>query len=168
MSGRPKWKPTKEDLKAIYELAKQGCTDEEIGKAIGICKDTFIKHKSTFFDELKKGRDEGLPINIASVENALLRKCRGFEYEEITEEPVWLVKDGYPAIHEDKQMRITKRVRKFVPPSDSAIFYYLGNRAPDKWKSVNYTKHEHELGPDELKEFAKIADAIESVDTRTD
>ena len=168
MAGRPKYVPSKAHLKAIYELAKAGLTDKEISEEIGIAYRTFCTHKNKFIQELKKGREEGTPINVDRVESALLKKACGFEYEEITREPVYIHKDGYIAIEEGKQMQVTKVVRKMVVPSDTAIIYYLGNRAPDKWKSINNNTFEHELGPDAKEHFSKIADAIEKLDTNSD
>jgi hypothetical protein len=166
--ARSEWKPTKEELKAIYELAKSGCTDEDIIGTLNIAKSTFYKHKSNFFEQLKKGREEGTPLVIDQVVNALIKKATGFEYEEITEEPYYIHKDGYIAVQEGKKMVITKRVKKYVVPSDQAIFYYLGNRAPERWKSVNYAKTEIELGPDAGERFKEIADALEKSDTSSD
>jgi hypothetical protein len=166
--SKPEFKANKEQKKAIYELAKSGCSDAEIAEAIGIHRHTFAKHKYTYFDELKKGREEGEPINISNVENALLKKALGFEYIEITREPHWAKQDGYIGIEKDKGMMVTKEVTKMVIPSDQAIFYYLGNRAADRWKSVNYQKIENELGPDAAEFFKQIADAIERTDTATD
>ena len=166
--ARPKTVITTEQIKAIYKLAKAGCSDHEIAKAIGISYPTFLKNKFEFFDLLKKGREEGLPIHIAAVENALLRKACGFEFTEVTREPHYVHKDGYIAIHEDKEMQVTKTVTKYVVPSDQSIFYYLGNRAPEKWHSVNYAKIEHELGDTAGEYFKQIADALEKSDTATD
>jgi len=166
--GRPKFEVNKEQRKAIYELAKAGCTDQEIADQIGIDRVTFSKYKFTFINELKKGKEEGEPINIANVENALLRKACGYEYTEITEEPHWIKKDGYIGIDEEKKMRITKKVTKHVVPSDMAIFYYLGNRVPDRWQSVNHANLNLELGGDALEYFGKIASEIKKSDTSTD
>jgi hypothetical protein len=161
--ARPEWSPSKAELKAIYEMAKAGYTDGRIAKVLNIANDTYIKHKSKFFEELKKGREEGTPIIVDMVVSALVKKCLGFEYEEVTEEAHYIHKDGYMAIEEGKQMRVTKRVKKFVPPSDQAIFYYLGNRAADKWRSVNY-KSEIDIGDNAKEYFKEIVKAMRERD----
>ena len=165
MAGRPKYVPSKAHLKAIYELAKAGLTDKEISEEIGIAYRTFCTHKNKFIQELKKGREEGTPINVDRVESALLKKACGFEYEEITREPVYIHKDGYIAIEEGKQMQVTKVVRKMVVPSDTAIIYYLGNRASDRWKSVNYKPNEGILPEDAAGYFKEIANVLRERDT---
>jgi len=162
--GRPIFKATKHQLKAIYELGKRGCNDAEIAEAIGISYPTFQKHKHEFFDILKKGREEGEPIIIDMIENALIKKALGYEYEEITKERVsYQLKPGHK-IYTD-EMKVTKIVKKHIVASDQAIFYYLGNRAPGRWKSVNYQRHEIE-GIENISEYFKaVAAEIKESDT---
>ena len=165
--GRNEWKVSKAAKEAIYKLARRGCSDEEIASAIGISRPTFSKHKFTFFDELKKGRFEGEPINIDKVENALLKKACGFEYKETTEEPYYVKKDGYIAIDEEKEMRVTKVITKQVIPSDQAIFFYLVNRKKERWHSIN-NQIITDLGEDAEQYFKQIAAEIKKSDTNTD
>jgi hypothetical protein len=63
----------------------------------------------------------------------LYKKCNGFEYEEITRERMDVPgkKQGDPP---KSKMVITKKVRKFVVPSDGAIEFYLTNKLPDEYK----------------------------------
>ena len=166
-SGRPAFKSTKTQREATYELAKRGCTEEEIANAIKVPYRTFRTHKGQFETELKKGREEGEVINIRNVENSLLKKALGFKYKEITREPHWYKKDGYIAIDKDQKSRITKIVTKEVIPSDQAIFFYLVNRQPNRRHSIN-NQIINDMGENAEQYFKQIADAIKESDTNSD
>lgn len=71
---------------------------------------------------LKRGK---APVDI-EVENALLKRARGYEYEETTTEIVeW--PDGTTRKH-------IKKTTKHVIPDTLAQIYWLKNRRPDKWR----------------------------------
>lgn len=145
-----KYTPSEAHLKAVEQMAHKGVAHSKMAKALGISLATFKRNLNHFELYIKKGRDtvdeEAVQREIASVENALLKRCLGHEYEEITIEQK-KVGAGEP------QVIYRKTVKKQVQPSDSALFYYLGNRAPDKWASVNQPK-EIEKAPDLTREEA--------------
>lgn len=78
---------------------------------------------------LKEGK---APVDI-EVENALLKRAKGYTYTETTEEI-------YTSGERDAngEYRITerhiRRVTKEVPPETAAAFIWLKNRRPDKWR----------------------------------
>lgn len=61
------------------------------------------------------------------VENALLKRAMGFEYEEVTTEIIEQ-QDG-------SQRKHIKRTKKMVVPDTMAAIYWLNNRRPDLWKN---------------------------------
>lgn len=73
---------------------------------------------------LKKGKT---PVDF-EVENALLKRAMGFEYEE-TETIIEEV-DG-------KQRKRIKKIKKVALPETSAIIFWLKNRMPEQWRKFN-------------------------------
>lgn len=85
-----------------------------------------------FSDAIKRGK---APVDI-EVENALLKRALGFEYEEVTTEiedvPTGKVgEDGKPIF---KQRKHIKKTTKTVPPDTAAAFIWLKNRKPKQWR----------------------------------
>ena len=112
---------TSEGLLKIEGWARDGLTDEQIAKNIGISRSTLNVWKdrySDISDALKKGKD----VIDRQVENALLKRALGYEYEEVKEK----FEDGV----------ITERTvtKKEVAPDTTAQIFWLKNRKPDKWR----------------------------------
>ena len=104
-------------LVLIEGWARDGLTDEQISKNLGISKTTLYKYKDEhieLFELLKKGKE----IVDYEVENALLKRALGYEYDEIT----------YECGEE------VKRVRKQVAPDTTAQIFWLKNRKPEQWR----------------------------------
>jgi len=75
---------TPEGLLKIEGWARDGLTDEQIAKNMGIARDTLIQWKKKFTDisdTLKRGKE----VVDREVENALLKRALGYEYDEISE-----------------------------------------------------------------------------------
>ena len=68
------------------------------------------------------------------MENALFKSACGYDVEETTEELRFNKKTH------SYEMVVTKRVRKHVPPSNTAQIFWLKNRMPDKWRDRIETK----------------------------
>ena len=97
--------------------ARDGLTDEQIAKNIGIATSTFYEWKKKeleFSEALKKGKE----VIDFEVENALLKRALGYEYEEETYE------NGI----------LTKKVKKQVAPDTTAQIFWLKNRQVKKWR----------------------------------
>ena len=70
---------TESGLQIIEQWARDGLTEEQIAGNIGICRDTLNEWKNRFpaiSDAIKKGK---APVDF-QVENALLKRARGYEY----------------------------------------------------------------------------------------
>lgn len=111
----------------IEGWARQGLTDEQISKNMSISYSTFREWKKKYpalSAALKKGKT---PVDF-EVENALLKRAMGFEYEE-TETIIEEV-DG-------KQRKRIKKIKKVALPETSAIIFWLKNRMPEQWRKFN-------------------------------
>lgn len=145
---------TKDKLILLTAWARDGLTDEQIAKNIGISRQTLYKWKNDNIDilnALKKGKE----VVDIEVENALLKKALGYKYDEITYETIY---------DKDKQKYVkqeTKRVTKEVQPDPLSIFYWLKNRKSDKWKDrVSDTENDEQIkeAKDILVKIRKVAD----------
>ena len=115
---------TEDGLLKVQGWARDGLSNEQIAHNIGINKDTLYewqKRFSDFSDALKKGKE----VVDREVENALLKRALGYEYDEVTQEPVTDKDTGIT------EMRVTKRVTKQIVPDVTAQIFWLKNRKPD-------------------------------------
>jgi hypothetical protein len=125
-------------LEEIKHWARDGLTDAEICERLKVSVASFCEYKKQYmelFEALKENKD--FADNL--VVDSLYMRAKGYEYEEITKEPV-LRKDskGNPVLDdEDKpiyDMVVTKIVKKNVVPDTTAQIFWLKNRQPDKWR----------------------------------
>lgn len=127
--GRNKYQEwlTPEGLIKIEGWARDGLSNEQIAHNMGISKDTLYtwqKRFPDFSDALKRGKE----VVDREVENAMLKRALGYEYEEVTQE---LVTDKDTGVTE---MRVTKRVTKQIVPDVTAQIFWLKNRKPSDWR----------------------------------
>ena len=119
--GKYEYWLTPEGLLKLEGWARDGLTDEQIAQSIRISRETLYAWKKKYPDisyALKRGKE----IVDRQVENALLRRALGYEYEEVKE------KFEYGEITE---RTVTK---KEVVPDTTAQIFWLKNRKPDKWR----------------------------------
>mgnify|MGYP001503419679 FL=1 len=111
-------------LVEIEAWKRDGLTDEQICKNLGIVKDTFYKYKekyADFSDALKKGKE----VADIEVENALFKRAIGYRYKEKIKEVKEI--DG-------KKTVFVKEVEKEMPGDVGAQIFWLKNRKSSKWK----------------------------------
>lgn len=111
----------KDKLILLEGWARNGLTDEQIAKNIGINRTTLYdwkKKEINIADALKKGKE----VVDFEVENALLKKALGYT---ITLKEEKLDKDG--CIH-----TLEKDVH--IPPDTTAQIFWLKNRQVKKWR----------------------------------
>lgn len=126
--AKSKWEQVKDKLILIEGWARDGLTDVQIADNLGISKTTFYKFKnehSELSELLKKGKE----IIDYQVENALLKRALGYEYNEITQESYFDEKE------QKEKMKVTKIVTKQVVADTTAQIYWLNNRKPKQWRN---------------------------------
>ena len=133
----------KDKLILLEGWARSGLTDEQIAKNIGIATSTFYEWKKKeleFSEALKKGKE----VIDFEVENALLKRALGYEYEEETYE------NGI----------LTKKVKKQVAPDTTAQIFWLKNRKKEQWREkVEVVKTDEDL-QNINKNISNIADLL--------
>lgn len=108
----------------IEAWKRDGLTDEQISKNLGIAYSTFREYKnkySAFSAVLKKGKE----IADIEVENALFKRAIGYRYKEKIKEVKEI--DG-------KKTVFIKEVEKEMPGDVAAQIFWLKNRKSNKWK----------------------------------
>lgn len=114
--GKYEYWLTPEGLLKIEGWARDGLTDEQIAKNMGITAKTLYAWKNKY-GEICKSLKRGKEVVDRQVENALLKRALGYTYEEITYE------GGVE----------TKRVVKEVVPDTTAQIFWLKNRKREAW-----------------------------------
>ncbi|MCD8090351.1 MAG: helix-turn-helix domain-containing protein [Clostridiales bacterium] len=108
---------TEEGLILLEGWARDGLSDEEIAKKMGVSRSTLNEWKNKYSDisdTLKKGKE----VADYEIENALFKKAKGYR------------------IREEKLDRFGNVVEleREIPPDVAAIIFWLKNKRPDKWR----------------------------------
>lgn len=148
-AGR-KQKYNKETFPLLAEkYAREGLSDEQIAKNLGIATGTLYDYKNKFpeFSEaLKRGKQ---PVDF-EVENALLKRALGYDVDETVK--IMNIVNGAPVV---KEVRVTT---KHIQPDVGAIAFWLKNRVPERWKERQTVSFDNgffdDVGAEKLKEIA--------------
>jgi hypothetical protein len=128
--GPKPWEPSARDIEFVEECASQGISETKICEGLGHDWKTFHRNLPKFADALKKGKEEfdkQIVRAVPQVVNSLLRRCLGYEYEEIQTKQDGKIVNGQMV---NGDVTITK-TKKHYQPSDAAIFFFLCNK--DTW-----------------------------------
>nr|DAO00069.1 MAG TPA: terminase small subunit [Caudoviricetes sp.] len=123
-----------DNLLLLQAWARDGLSDEQIAHNIGITTTTLYDWKKkypAFSEALARGKE----VVDIEVENALLKRAKGYDYIETTSELIADKNARNKAV-----MKVTKRVTRHVPPDVKALIFWLTNRKPE-WRD----KQEKEL-----------------------
>lgn len=126
---------TEEGLIKIEGWARDGLTDEQIAKNIGITSSTLYEWKKKY-SEISEALKKGKEVIDRQVENALLKRALGYQYDEVTRE---MVEDG------SGRLMVTKVVTKEVQPDVTAQIFWLKNRKPSEWRDKQQMEHSGEI-----------------------
>ena len=118
---------TPEGILRISGWARDGLSVEQIAQNIGIRKNTLYAWKNRF-PKIAKAIDEGREVVDLQVENALLKRALGYDYEEVTQET------GFDKESGKKILMVRRVVNKHVQPDVTAQIFWLKNRRPEKWR----------------------------------
>lgn len=122
--------------------ARDGLTDEQIAHNMSINAKTLYDWKnkySNLCNALKRGKD----VVDIEVENALLRRAIGYEYEEIKT----IIEQG---VDGNKRTRIEK-TKKHIASDVTAQIFWLKNRKKEAWRDSRNNEQSADKGQlDEL------------------
>ena len=116
---------TEDGLLQIQGWAREGLTEQQLAHNMGIGWTTLKDWKNKFpalVSAIKKGK---APVDL-EVENALLKRALGYDYEETITEVEEL--DG------GRQKKHVRKVKKHMPPDTTAQIFWLKNRRPGRWR----------------------------------
>jgi transcriptional regulator with XRE-family HTH domain len=136
---------TPDGLMLLEGWARDGLTDEQLARKMGISRSTLSAWEATYADisdALKKGKD----VVDIEVENALLKRALGYEYTEVMVE------------HSPDGVKHRKTV-KFIPPDVTAQIFWLKNRKPETWRE----KQVVEVSEEALERAREILGGVKSV-----
>ena len=120
-----KTKYNKSFIEKAYLLAIKGYNDKMIAETLGISQASFYKYRNEhveFAESLKRGK---APTDNL-VENTLLKRALGYEYEEKTTELKIVNGEPIPVV--------VKTIKKHIPPDVTAQIFWLKNRMPLDWR----------------------------------
>ncbi len=140
--GKYEYWLTPEGLIKLEGWARDGLTDEQIAKNIGISRETLNQWKNKYADisdTLKRGKE----VVDYEVENALLKRALGYTVKEEK-----LTKDGEVV-----------ELEREVPGDVTAQIFWLKNRKPDAWRD----KRENEDNNDALAKLDEVLKEIGGV-----
>lgn len=122
--ARPALKDKHPEIKdRIYELARDGKTDEEIAELIGVSDRTIDRWKASDLVLASLLRQhKAIPDGI--VEASLFKRATGYDYTEETG-----TKDG------------VRELRKHAPPDPTSMIFWLKNRKPKEWRDKQEIDH---------------------------
>lgn len=128
-------------LPLIEGKLRDGCTEKSIYHSLGVSHTVWEEWKNEKMElaEIVKRTREFVD---RTVENALLKRARGFEIEE-TEEI------------DSENSGITRKVKtKTFAPDTTAIIFWLKNRKPEEWndKTIQEVNHSGSIN------FSKLSD----------
>lgn len=124
---------TYEGLLKLEAWARDGLTDEQIASNVGIAPATLYVWKNKY-PEISESLKRGKEVIDIQVENALLKRAKGYSYNEVTRERVF---DEHTGEH---RLEITKSVTKEALPDVTAQIFWLKNRKPEVWRDRKETE----------------------------
>lgn len=119
---------SEDSLLRIESWASNGLTNEDIAQNMGVTAKTLRDWRSKYSAisaAIKKGRE---PV-VRVLENALIRKAKGFEYEEQT---VTIKMDSKG----NKVPHVVKH-KRYSLPDTGALIFLLKNYEPNKYRNYN-------------------------------
>lgn len=123
---------SEDGLISIEGWAREGLSNEQLADKMGINAGTLYRWKdkySEICEAIKKGK---APVDF-KVENQLLKSALG--YYVTVKKPVKLrMKKQEKGVTLEKEIIEYTDEEIYIPPNPAAIFFWLKNRKPDKWR----------------------------------
>lgn len=147
--AKSKWEThVKDRLIEVEGWARDGLTDEQIAKNLGISIRTFYEYKEKypqFLQSLKRGKE----IVDREVENALLKKAIGGKEKILKPMKIKNViySDAGKKLKESEEIVMVEEEVLIIPDTTAQIFW-LKNRKPDVWRDKTAIEHSGEIKGD--------------------
>ena len=107
----------------ISQWRREGIPLEQVAaEYIGVSSQTLWRWTKGS-EDLRTALEVSNDVTNGKVEQALLKRALGYEYDEVTEELV------------EGELRVTKKTRKHVSPDVKACLSWLFSRRPDRWRA---------------------------------
>jgi len=116
--AKSKWDQVKLKLHLVEKWARDGLREDQIAKNLGISVTTLEVYKKQY-PEVSKALKKGKETLITELENALIKKALGYEYEE---------KKVYTKNENGNSVTYTEITKKHQPPDTGALFGLLKNK----------------------------------------
>lgn len=144
--SKSKWESNvKPKLHLIKYWRTMGLAEYEVAAKLHVCVDSFEHYKKAhpeLIEALREGKDEA----DEKVVSSLLRRACGYEYtvEKVTAIPG---PDGKSTI------KAVERIKQEMPPSVTAMIFYLKNRCSGLWQDVIGHRHDGKI---KLEDAARV------------
>jgi hypothetical protein len=136
--GKYEYWLSSDGLLLLEAYARNGLTDDQIAHNLGITRSTLSSWKGKF-SRLSEALRKGKEVVDIQVENSLLKRALGFDYQEVKVED-GVDSDGCP------YSKVVKTTKKVVPDTTAQIFW-LKNRKPKEWNGQSKVN----ISPDQTK-----------------
>lgn len=156
--GKYEYWLTPDGLLLLEAWARNGLTDEQIAKNMGVTTSTFYVWKNKY-SEISESLKKGKEVVDTEVENALLQKALGIT--KTVQKPIKLKEVKYEngkRISEKEHIGYAEE-EIFIPPDTTAQIFWLKNRCPDKWRD----KQKVEISGTLENEQTKLDDLIKQM-----
>ena len=120
---------TQKTTKAILKKVSNGLNDYQIYSALGVASSTFNTWKKEHEQEYNEAKEVASVKALELVESHLNKKIFGG----------WRIKQRYE-IDESGVEKLVSYERQQVDPELNAIMFYLKNKAPNEWNSLEIAK----------------------------
>lgn len=113
-----------DNLIRIAAYARNGLSEEQICKNLGVALSTFRRAKKdqrygpAICEALRKGKE----VVDFEVENMLHKRAMGYSYDEVKEE------------YENEVLTKRTIIKRMVPPDTTAQIFWLKNRKQEDWR----------------------------------
>ncbi len=122
---------TEEGLNQVTKWAEKGLIGKQISHNMGISHKTLCEWQN-LFPQLSEAIKVGRRVKDFEVENSLLQRATGYQYEEEISE-----------LNDDGELIVVKKVLKSQAPDVTAQIFWLKNRQPELWRDKVEIQNEH-------------------------
>ena len=121
-------------------MKQKGASDTACAKAIGISRNTFLRHKKVLFEQTIKDAESIRSEKLVSCyEDSMEMQIKGFYKDEIDYDYIGLKEDG------TEEWLPTRKKRKYYPPNATLTMFKSVNLSEGKYQSINKVEQKIEV-----------------------